>query len=151
MRPTGAGVVGVLAAGAAMVGCILVTGGTSGYQGVDAGVPSVDAGVCLADDGGVCVVPGCAIEPCSNGEVCCAGLIGTRTIGAACQTGPCGLGYLPLCMTSKDCAGADCINQDCAVAGNTITLQICGVFPGCLAVAPGPDAGPSDASFAGGG
>ena len=135
------GAMAVALAGAALVGCFVITGGTSGYQ-----VEQVDAGQgtspsCTNPDGGTCVELNCVSNANCNGdagEVCCLKATGTfSSFGAiltsavgSCQTACSGKYAVQLCaLDSGDCPLAACVAQPCFVNGSTLIVNACGALP----------------------
>jgi hypothetical protein len=129
----------------AAAGCVLVTGSTDGYELADAGGASeVEAGTCIAE-GGICFDLQCASRAdCDAGQVCCLGLT-----GETCQAS-CTLESVQLCASDVECGDAGpCIQQQCDTSTATYSGSLCGLVPGCVEVAPAPEAGASDANHAG--
>jgi hypothetical protein len=132
MRMRDAGAIG-LAWG--LSGCVLITGGTSGYQPADAGSEGPGCG----GDATCIDFPGCTSAANCTGEagsaVCC--LMPTSSAGtsavAACSSQPCA-GF-QLCQTTAECSGGvQCILQTCTFGGVTFAnVQACGSLPTCSA------------------
>jgi hypothetical protein len=103
----------------AVVGCILVTGGTSGYATADAGA------------GGVQIGDACT---CSMGQVCCLPGLDAALPLPACQTS-CSQPWQQLCNVASDCgdaASAACLIQACTIEEASVQLQSCGPIPICV-------------------
>lgn len=120
---------------AAPVSCVLVTGGTEGYElspppatqvTADAGAASLQLD-CLA-------AANCGGVGDAASSVCCLDLAATGSAKSACQAGPCG-GALPvqLCAAAGECAGGACVLQTCPLGGNVVDLRACGLLPTCNA------------------
>ncbi len=101
-------------------GCLLVTGGTSGYSLLDSG-----SGSCMS-----------AAE-CDAGSVCCLDLSSQSTsLSGTCLTS-CVAALPQLCTTTAECADAGaCVKQSCSGdsgTGLSVTLQLCGLQKSCTA------------------
>lgn len=114
-----------LAASAAA--CILVTGGTDGYErapsdgGADGGASSSIAFECAS-----------SAECAGDGGVCCLVVTSRTSASARCQAGPCDeAAGAQLCRTTTECAGKPCLAQRCALSGVNVALQACGALATC--------------------
>jgi hypothetical protein len=113
----------VLAAGLTLAGgCIIFTGGTDGYSGVDSG----------SSAGATCT----SAANCGDGGYVCCLIVSASTMstnGTCAQT--CSVAYPQLCTTSAECGDAGaCTMQSCMIdagGGVSFTLQACGTVPGC--------------------
>jgi hypothetical protein len=126
-------VAALVSMGVAAGGCILVTGGTSGYT---LAIP--EAGLCQTDAPSALVTCECAsAASCAQdgGPVaCCLGESLTGSLAAACKATSCGPSAIQLCETSKECDDAACLSQVCTVSSVTIPIQACGAIPAATGI-----------------
>lgn len=106
-----------LAFGVAFAGCILVTGGTSGYAVAEGGTVV----------GGGCMAP----SDCSGGQACCLTLNDAGEPAAACQSS-CAEPWEQLCAQASDCDDGECFSQTCTVEGVSAQVQTCGPISICV-------------------
>jgi hypothetical protein len=116
---------GVMALAISLAGCFLLTGGTSGYQ-------LVDAGTCEGNSACPGIALGCLSERDCNDEggtdVCCVTVSPPSSARSTCQKGPCET--IQLCKKSTECEDTTtCMSQECVFAGAAITLRSCGGIP----------------------
>lgn len=111
----------------ASAACILVTGGTDGYErepsdgGSDGGASSSIAFECAS-----------SAECAGDGGVCCLVVTSRTSASARCQAGPCDeAAGAQLCRTTTECAGKPCVAQRCALSGVNVALQACGALATC--------------------
>jgi len=109
-----------LGAGAAAVGCILVTGGTSGYTAPDSGGTT---------QGGL-IGEACN---CISGQVCCLPSLDAGLSLPTCQAS-CSEPWQRLCARATDCgdaASAACVAQACTLDDASVQVLSCGPIPIC--------------------
>lgn len=112
-------------------GCVLITGGTSGYVPADAG--AADAMACAGD--ATCLGDGCRSAANCTGEaggpICCLMPTSSGGVAATCTSEPC-LG-IQLCQTSTEClSGTQCVPQICTFGAFTVSdIQACGTLASC--------------------
>jgi hypothetical protein len=102
-----------------VAGCELVTGSTSGYSAIDAGV-CTSAKDC---DGGV------------GAAVCCVSVSATGA-STSCNSAPIcpslpGAAPVQLCLGSAECGDASCTAQQCYWTGKPTPVLACGALPDC--------------------
>jgi|SRR5580658_5875625 hypothetical protein len=121
-----------VALGAALSACVLITGGTDGYQAADAGTSSATCGA-DAQCANLSITCSSSADCTTEGgaQVCC--LVPTSTSGAnaACGTSPCPALGAQLCDTSAECGGPECVKQLCMFGGEAIMLNACGTILTC--------------------
>jgi hypothetical protein len=103
-----------LGVGAALVGCILVTGGTNGYTGPEAGAE-------------VPVGEGC---DCGVGMVCCLPSLDAEIPLVTCQAS-CPEPWKQLCGSASECGDAACLTNICLIEDASLQLLSCGPIPIC--------------------
>jgi hypothetical protein len=109
-----AGVAGAFAS-VAVAGCMLVTGGTDGYEPGDAAV----VGTVLNSDT-------CGCDPSSD-LVCCF-TTATPSNGECLKS--CGIASVQLCKTDSECGlNGPCVTETCVFPNGTLTAYTCGVTP----------------------
>ena len=138
MRGVRVGRLAVIGWAGALAGCVLVTGGTDGYQ---YSPPVFDAGGDAFDgDAPSGLTLGClsALDCAGDaaGQLCCLDVTSATSAATVCQAPPCGGTFsIQLCKSSTECppvapdasaTGATCIPQSCGFSGATVTLQACG-------------------------
>jgi hypothetical protein len=124
-------------ASSAAAGCILVTGSTDGYRGVDAAASPV------CPDGS-CPSTQCAsAAQCgdSGAFVCCLSVnLAMATTTTSCERAPCGamapLHPIQLCAGNAECGDAGaCTPQTCTAGATPFPpINACGVVAGCTAL-----------------
>ena len=106
----------VVAAGGLVVGCVIFTGGSSGYTQVDGGEDANLPFGCFSSAD--CTDAG-------SDPACCFGIVGT-SLGSTCSASACTFGEQQLCGTSAECAdGVECVEQTC---GGSLPFNACGVI-----------------------
>jgi hypothetical protein len=115
--------IGAGAIAALVAGCMLVTGGTSGYStsgGSGGGGPS-----CMS-------ASGCG----DGGMVCCLIVNGQSTSLEGTCASSCSVSYRQLCSSSTECGDAGaCHTLSCTPEGGgglSVSIMACGSVPGCV-------------------
>ena len=117
----------------ALAGCLLITGGTSGYK-----LAPPEAGICSIDAAsfGVTIACGCAssVDCVKDGgaQFCCFGQTGATSAGSSCQSTPCDASVaIQLCKTTAECVHTACTPQTCTYSVVSVPVQACGSLDGC--------------------
>ncbi len=120
--------------GIGLVGCFIVTGGTSDYTSEAEG--GSEAGIGCPPDGAACVRVACAsTADCrldGGASFCCLSLIPSPPGAAfACQAKACTGGLAAqVCATADECGdGGLCKAQTCAALGVSVVFRTCEAFP----------------------
>ena len=131
-------VAALVSMGVAAGGCILVTGGTSGYT---LAIP--EGGLCQTEASSAIVTCQCASAASCAPDggaadggplVCCLGESLAASLVAACKATSCGTSAIQLCETSQECDDAACLSQVCTVSSVTIPVQACGAIPAATGI-----------------
>jgi hypothetical protein len=153
MRRIWLGAVGIAAVGSLIAGCVLFTGGSSGYTLVDAGEDAVAA---CPDGAPFCLENECSstadcnggadVAPEAGGQACCFGVSLGGAVGTSCQSSCQALqgAVAQVCLTNAECGEAACTFQQCQLSGFPVTFHGCGLTLGCSPVEVANDAGAFD-------
>ena len=133
MRTLARAALAATAVGTALAGCLLITGGTSGYQ-----LAPPEAGVCSFDAASLGVTVSCTCSSSTdcdgNGgaQFCCFGQTGATSAGSSCQAKPCDAAVgIQLCKTTAECVHSTCTPQTCTYSVVSIPVRACGSLDGC--------------------
>ena len=108
-------------------GCIVLTGGTSGYSTLDAGVDSGCA------DGGCGSLLCLSAADCAGPMMVCCASPGAAGLSTHCEASCSGSFQVQLCKASPECGDAGaCTEQQCSFGGATALQEICGKNPLCV-------------------